>query len=233
MTAATDSTRSASLSQAPDPRADHLAHAVGQGHLLQGVLCHPPTRGVLGDRPRSRRDDAGPRSRRTGCRRSRDTRHGRGPPWRHRACDRRPLPSARSRRCRRARSARCARRRAVDAAQPVFRGTDASATTHYRDTSPTRARASAARPRSGGAAAAGSPCPPTAGRRAPRRSAGLATPWPTARRLPRRAGSARCRHRSPSTAADPATCSPGPGSTGPVPNRALQHGRRAAPLVPG
>ena len=39
------------LPQSPDPRPDHHAHAVGQGHLLQRALGHPSTGGVLVDRP--------------------------------------------------------------------------------------------------------------------------------------------------------------------------------------
>ena len=50
MTAAIDSTRPASDPKSPDPRPDHLADAVGQGHLVQGVLGHPSPRGVLVDR---------------------------------------------------------------------------------------------------------------------------------------------------------------------------------------
>ena len=48
MTAAAESMRSASRPKRPT-RADHLAHAVGQGHPLQRVVCYPPARGVLVD----------------------------------------------------------------------------------------------------------------------------------------------------------------------------------------
>ena len=39
------------MPQSSDPRTDHLAHAVGQGHLIQGTRCRPPPRRVLVDGP--------------------------------------------------------------------------------------------------------------------------------------------------------------------------------------
>ena len=42
------------VSQSPDACTDHHPDAGGQGHLLDGVRCDPPTSGVLVDRPRFR-----------------------------------------------------------------------------------------------------------------------------------------------------------------------------------
>ncbi len=38
------------LSEAPNPSADHLAHTVGQHHLLEGGFCDPSPAGVPVDR---------------------------------------------------------------------------------------------------------------------------------------------------------------------------------------
>ena len=115
---------------------------------------------------------------------------------RRRGCVRRPPPSVTRRRRRRARPAPSGRRRrAVQLGKRVEQRVRVGQL-GVAVGSRARASASGCRRRAGDAAAAGWPGPPTAGHRAPARSAAPATPSQRARRPPRTVGSAPCRHRS-------------------------------------